>query len=149
MYCFNIKTAANVLFCLGGGRFPYCASFQFFVLCFLFCLSSFCVLLPILSVSLDFPFLIDLSLFSDVYSENVQITDMKLFSYIKGCGKYLYFQSNLLERPPLLRNNLFYVTLIFISLHSAFLISIKPVLSNHLYNEPYLTLLLESHIRQV
>ena len=34
--------------------------------------------------------------------------------------------------PSLLSNNFYYVTLIFISLHNAF-ISIKPVLSDHLY----------------
>jgi hypothetical protein len=41
--------------------------FMFPLLCFLFCLSSFCVLCPMLPVSLDCSFSIAPSIFSDVY----------------------------------------------------------------------------------
>jgi hypothetical protein len=47
--------------------FTFVGSFKFFVLCFLLCLSSFFVMCPMLSMSLDCTFNIVLSVFSHVY----------------------------------------------------------------------------------
>jgi antibiotic biosynthesis monooxygenase (ABM) superfamily enzyme len=53
-----------------------------------------------------------------------------------------------LQWPPLLINNLYYVTLIFIFFIVHFIL-IKPVLSDHCIMWPYFTVPYDGHIRQV
>jgi len=49
------------------------------VLCFLFYMSSFCVLCPVFTVSLDYPFLLPPSIFSNVYLQASSLNKIPIF----------------------------------------------------------------------
>jgi hypothetical protein len=67
--------------------------FMFPLLCFLFCLSSFCVLCPMLPVSLDYPFLVTPSVFSNVY-----LTSSKqYFSYIHDKNELTVYKQYIMQ----------------------------------------------------
>ena len=62
---------------------------------------------------------------------------------------YIIIQLNLLQWPPLLSNNLYYVILILIQLHSAFHINKNLYLATTCLMWPYFSVALEGCIRQV
>jgi hypothetical protein len=64
-----------------------------FIFIFLFCLSSFCVLYPMLPVSLDCPFLVTPSVFSNVY-----LTSSKqYFSYIHDKNELTVYKQYIMQ----------------------------------------------------
>ena len=112
---------------------------QYLVLCDLFVISlhsAFLSIKPVLSNYLSYVTIFHCS-FGRSHKIGLTVHLTKYFSQYKLFQKKLiliyYVQSNLLQRPPLLSNNLYYVTLILIIPHSAFHINqVKVVFNDHL-----------------